>query len=224
MNEREFKGVWLPASLFLHPDLSPLEKILWADIDSFTSNDAVFYKSNATIADQYGVGQRTITKAIKNLVNLGLIGSRMKQGRQRVLFSCEAVSQNVRGSVADSARQGRKFCEAGSQNVRQRVTIENTIENTNLDKEELPWSSELFLGAWDEWLNYRKESKFKTTSRSLRASLTKLINLSDGNEHTAIEIINDAIAHSWKGFYKITHHGKQRTITRSSLNDFVNQR
>ena len=88
--DRKFKGVWIPAPIFLHPQLNSVEKILWADINSFTaSGESNFYKSNKVLSEQYGVSERTISQAISNLRGLDLVTASYAGGRTRILFAKE---------------------------------------------------------------------------------------------------------------------------------------
>ena len=73
--ERNFKGVWIPAEIWLDARLTLVEKALYAEIDSFSGNDKTFHKSNETIQLEYGVSRPTISKAIKKLESLGLISA-----------------------------------------------------------------------------------------------------------------------------------------------------
>jgi len=51
--ERNFKGVWIAAEIWLDKDLTLVEKALLAEIDSFTGNGRSFMKSNDTIQSEY---------------------------------------------------------------------------------------------------------------------------------------------------------------------------
>ena len=73
MTQREFKGVWIPAEVWLDERLSLVEKALLAEIDSFTGAGKTFHKSNETIQVEYGISRPTISKAIKKLQGLGYI-------------------------------------------------------------------------------------------------------------------------------------------------------
>lgn len=228
--DRKFKGVWIPAPIFLHPQLNAVEKILWADINSFTaSGDSNFYKSNKVLAEQYGVSERTISNSITKLRKLDLVEAVYQGGRTRTLLckdvhGCEAGSQILRGRVEESARQGSKICEAGSQNLLHRIPKKNTIENTIIEQEDLGWDSERFKVAWLEWLKYRRETNLKTSPTGLKASITKLLKISGGDESVAIEIINESIANGWKGFFplKDRNNGKPR-FTTDGLSEFITQ-
>ena len=58
--ERNFKGVWIAAEIWLDKDLTLVEKALLAEIDSFTGNGRSFMKSNDTIQDEYGISRNSI--------------------------------------------------------------------------------------------------------------------------------------------------------------------
>jgi len=82
--EREFKGVWIPAEIWLDSRLTLVEKALYAEIDSFTGNDKTFHKTNDTIQLEYGISRPTVSKSIKKLEELGFIETRF-DGRMRHL-------------------------------------------------------------------------------------------------------------------------------------------
>lgn len=70
---------------------------------------------------------------------------------------------------------------------------------------ELPFNSNEFIDTWNDWLEYKQE-EFKFTyksKQSLKAAFKKLYRLSEGNEKTAIEIIEESMANGWKGFFKL---------------------
>lgn len=79
---------------------------------------------------------------------------------------------------------------------------------------ELPYDSEKFKTKWGEWKEYKhKEHRFRyKTAMSEQAALSKLTNLARG-EPEAIQIIQEAIANGWKGFYPLkqnNQNGKQK--------------
>lgn len=66
-----------------------------------------------------------------------------------------------------------------------------------------PFNSENFVKFWGVWKQYKKdEHKFKYKSAvTEQAALKKLAKLSNNDELNAIELIENAIAQGWKGFY-----------------------
>ncbi len=71
--ERNFKGVWIAAEIWLDKDLTLVEKALLAEIDSFTGNGRSFIKSNDTIQSEYGVSRNTIGRSLRKLTDRGFI-------------------------------------------------------------------------------------------------------------------------------------------------------
>ncbi len=83
----------------------------------------------------------------------------------------------------------------------------------------LPYNSNEFIDAWNDWLDYKKaEFNFKYKSpQSLKAALKKLHRISEGNEQKAIQIIEEAIANGWKGFFKIKEEQSNKKINAGEL-------
>jgi len=90
--------------------------------------------------------------------------------------------------------------------------MENEIENENRnviknrnEKIVFPFESPEFLRWWALWKEYKhKEFKFKYASAtSEQAALKKLSQLSNGEEATALKIIEQSMAEGWKGLFKI---------------------
>ncbi|MGE9312853.1 hypothetical protein ACLOAU_14490 [Niabella sp. CJ426] len=69
---------------------------------------------------------------------------------------------------------------------------------------QMPFGPE-FLNAWANWLQYKKDQfKFKYKSlQSEQAALNELVGLSGNNEQTAIAIINQSIAKTWRGLFEL---------------------
>ena len=76
---------------------------------------------------------------------------------------------------------------------------------------ELPFNTPEFAEAWTDWQEYKlEEFKFKYKSKhSLLAAFKKLHRLAEGNEQTAIAIIEESMANGWKGFFKLKDQEKK---------------
>ena len=200
--ERQFKGIWIPAEIWLNMDLSAIDKILLADIDSFTGNGKMFYKSIATIAKELGVSESTIKRAIKALLDKNLI--RVSGGTRKRL--CESLmrfkSQNDLIKGQNELDKGQIDPSLGS-----KCTPTNTITNSTTNsttKIVYPFDSDLFIEKWNLWKDYKKqEHKFKYKSAlSEQAALKRLTQLAN-TEDDAIRTIEHAISQGWKGFYSL---------------------
>ncbi|WP_336432259.1 hypothetical protein [Providencia rettgeri] len=68
------------------------------------------------------------------------------------------------------------------------------------------YPNELNLEAWEEWMQYRKELKltaYDKSERSLKAAITKLLNLSGGNKDTQARIVFQSISNGWQGLFAL---------------------
>ena len=66
---------------------------------------------------------------------------------------------------------------------------------------------------FDEFLEFRKQKKSPIVPASLQAFKDKLWKLSNKNEQTAIEILNESIANGWTGIFELknNNNGKQES-------------
>lgn len=95
--------------------------------------------------------------------------------------------------------------------------------------------SEAFIDTWQLWKDFRWQAhKFKYKSPiSEQLKLVQLAKLADGDEATAIAMVQQSIGNGWMDFYKlktikVSENGtKQRSSkmeTRQSVNDLYNKR
>ena len=66
---RGFKGVWIPAKIWLSKKISILEKCLVAEISSLDRGEGCF-KSNEKLGLLLGVGERQVSRMISHLIDL----------------------------------------------------------------------------------------------------------------------------------------------------------
>ena len=168
--EREFKGVWIPAEIWLDARLTLVEKALYAEIDSFSGNGKTFHKANETIQLEYGVSRPTISKAIKKLTDLGFIeaafdgrtrhltvqadrkiftGSRKNSFGQTV-NNLPAEGKNFTGRGKESFGQQEKNLRAEGKNSTSTNTIERTVDNTSKKRGARPKGLEEVLESFKE--------------------------------------------------------------------------
>lgn len=84
--ERVFRGIWIPAEIWLKKDLTLLEKNLWAEIDSLDRQDGC-YATNEYFAEFFGVSLRSVTRAVGRLIENGYVRAAGWRNRLRVLRS-----------------------------------------------------------------------------------------------------------------------------------------
>lgn len=90
MAERKFKGVWIPADIWLEENLSLMEKCFLTEIDSLDGESGCF-ASNQHFAEFFNITKDSASRIIGGLVEKGYISSEItykegtKQVKKRVL-------------------------------------------------------------------------------------------------------------------------------------------
>jgi hypothetical protein len=68
--KREFRGIWIPAELWINTDLSWTEKVMLREIDSLSHNDeAGCYASNGYFSDFFNLSKSRISDIVSSLVH-----------------------------------------------------------------------------------------------------------------------------------------------------------
>lgn len=127
--QRVFKGVWIPADIWLNEELSIMEKVLFAEIDSLDGEDGC-YASNEYFMKFFKVSESTITRGIATLKRLGYIESTQIGGRTRILKVVKMTTQGSQNDYSGSSKN--EFLQL----------IENKKENS-IEKPEPPASSKI---------------------------------------------------------------------------------
>ncbi len=83
--KREFKGIWMSAWLWTHPDLSCFEKMLLAEIDSLSSKKKKrgCYASNGYLGKHFNTTAGTVAVALSKLRKMRLVENKGFDGRTR---------------------------------------------------------------------------------------------------------------------------------------------
>jgi hypothetical protein len=195
MTDRQFKGVWIPAEIWLDKRLTITEKAFYAEVESFAGNGRTFHKTNETIQEEYGIASRTVQRIIKKLVDLDLLECSFN-GRVRHLSL---------GRVAKMSTLHRQNDESASPKCRHTNTSKETTKNT-LKREGviLPFEENEFKEVWELWLQERRDRRLKAfTLRGEQAALHDLYQMSNQNHETAIAIIKQSISKGWQGLFPI---------------------
>ena len=211
---RQFKGIWIPADIWLSKELKPIDKILLADIDSFTGNGKAFYKSNATIAKELGVSVSTAKRAIKTLLSLNYIhiSGIMSKRVCRSLIGFRKSGHIERDEVQNEFDKVQNDPPLGS-NCPPTNTDTNPSTNSLLREGiMLPFMDSRFKLAWIMWIDERKARRYgRYTQIGEQAALHKLYKEADEDLDTAIEMINESVANGWRGIFPLKKNKNERT-------------
>lgn len=166
--ERDFKGIWIPALIWLDDRLSALDKIIFAEIDSLDQGDNGCYATNKYLSDFCHCSERRVSDAISKLIECGYLELESFDGRKRVL----------RGRLEISARQTRKNCEADQKNLLQSNIYNNTVnkidKRENIKRESILAYQLEFEDIWSMYPRKQgKENAFKAYLKARKDGVDK---------------------------------------------------
>ena len=209
---RDFKGVWIPSSIWLDERLSAVEKVLYAEIDSLSGGDLGCIKTNKTLAVFCQCSERTVTNAISHLKELDLIEVESFNGRQRVL----------RGRVAKFARQGSKICEAESQNLRGAYIDSNTTSNPSSNTEDIKDSEPRTndVKAILDYLNSKTGKHFKNVKKT-RELITARYN--EGYRLEDFKRVIDVKCAQWLNDQRMRRYLQPSTLFGTKFEGYANE-
>ena len=118
MEERDFKGVWIPKEIWLDKRLNVLDKVVLTEIDSLDVGDDGCFASNEYLADFCQCTETKISLTISKLIKLELLEVIKFDGRKRYLKS----------RLKEIYRQPLKKLKADFKKIKD-INIDNNITN-----------------------------------------------------------------------------------------------
>ncbi|WP_170938543.1 helix-turn-helix domain-containing protein [Halomonas campaniensis] len=84
-DERAFRGVWIPADIWLNRELSLQEKVMLIEIDSLQHPQKGCFKSNKKLAEFFGLSPNRVSEVISSLKKKGWVRvDQIREGKQIV--------------------------------------------------------------------------------------------------------------------------------------------
>ena len=174
VNNREFKGVWIPREIWLDTRLNALEKAIFAEIDSLDNEATGCFASNKYLADFCQCSETKVSGAISKLIKIGYIYVKSFDGRQRVLKS----------RFSKIAGQTYKICKAETQNQQDNNKKNNTLNNSLNIAEQVLY-----------YLNEKAETHFKPVESNLKFIKARLKDYTESD----LKAVVDKKTAEWKG-------------------------
>ena len=127
---RKPKGLWIPIEIWEDKNLNWNEKILFLEIDSFTSKDNDCFVSNEYISNLLGISETSANKILSSLIKKGYVIKTKFDGRRRFVKSALSFTT----SQGCDLQQGCLELDNNILNINNNI---NTIkEDTNVSKKE----------------------------------------------------------------------------------------
>ena len=223
MEERDFKGVWIPKEIWLNPELSMIEKGIFTEISSLGGENHC-YASNEYLAEFCQCSVPTVTRAIKHLMTLKLIEQVSFDGRVRVLkISNKCVPNQI--DEADSS-----FCTTNNiiKNKKSTLSKDNVLDET--EPTEKPKKKNLYQKCLDmineftndpklvdlliQYLKFILE-KYQSEGKVLYANqfqgmLNKLDTVCTDGHYG--DVVQQSIVKGYIGFFPVNSYSKQNYI------------
>ena len=143
--ERQTKGIWIPIEIWESKELTWNEKILFLEIDSFTSKDKDCFFSNEYIANLLGVTENSANRILSSLISKGYVIKTAFDGRRRFIKTAYSYDK------ADYSQMNKLPNQESSSSSNDGEYIPNNSNNTgnkpNKQEEEKEWrdSFEVYL-------------------------------------------------------------------------------
>lgn len=219
----------MPDHVLKH-DLTSTELRIYCDVWTMTKTGGEYWKSNATIAEQFAVHRSSVIRAINGLVSRGLLERNETENGRYLVAQVVAYTRPVATTLpVASAQQGSSVpATGGVASAQQSSSVHATqIENNRKENREenresaslvFLFNSKEFKNAWNEWREYKRDQfkfKFKTV-KSEQLALHKLHRDTHGDEQQAIEAIATAIASGWRGLFPRAATGGQQPKSTTS--------
>lgn len=127
--ERQAKGIWIPIEIWESKELTWNEKILFLEIDSFTSNERDCFFSNEYIANLLGVTENSANRILSSLISKGYVIKTSFDGRRRFIKTAYSYDKAAYSQMNKQSNQESISCSNNEE------YIPNTSNNT-VDLEE----------------------------------------------------------------------------------------
>lgn len=209
MEERKFKGIWIPKEIWTTDELTLQEKVMLVEIDSLDDEEHGCYASNKYFSNFFKLTTQRVSQIINSLSDKGFIKiSYEYQGKEidkRILKinrppypEIEVSNRFDTYQENDNTGYQEKFKDNNTSiNNKENIYIKEYYSNKELN--------DTFL----EFLEVRKKKKAVNTPRAITMLINKLSNYDD---KTKLELINRSIINSWKDIY-VTNN-KETTLTK----------
>ena len=201
MQDRNFKGIWIPKEIWLSQELTLQEKVFLVEIDSLDNEEGCF-AGNQYFSDFFGISKVRVSEVINSLVKKGYITSTIiyKEGTKQILKRVLKVS--LRGYK-------RKVEEGIKEKLKDSNTINNTVNNT-INKEII------------DYLNLKTGSSYKNTSKDTIKHIQA--RLKEGYTLEDFKTVIDKKSKQWLNDEKMNSYLRPLTLFGTKFESYLNEK
>ncbi|WEA19084.1 helix-turn-helix domain-containing protein [Pseudomonas juntendi] len=211
---RQFKGVWIPAELWLDHSLSITEKVMMVEIGSLQDPVRGCYASNSHFARFFGLSSSRVSEIISALSAKGLLRVELiRDGRQVVerrvrlsnLFGkSNTYSENTatlfgKGGDPYSEKAEESNTKSNSTNEGERVAAKASSPASRKASKFDPLTAcpaNVTHSVWADWCQHRREIGKRLTKTTCDRQAKTL-----AGHHAPDAVINQSISNGWTGLF-----------------------
>lgn len=194
MTQFNFKGVWIPASVFTNESLTHSDKFLFALVH-ILSNERGCFATRETLSAYMCQSIRNTQYSIQRLCDLGFIKRDPDGTLWDILTVATEGEKNFTPTMKNSSPKGRrKFHPYSNKDIDM-----NDNKADGLVADIFIRSREDLSKSWDSWLALRKTKRW-TTSKDYIEGWDK--KFAEWGEAAAIASINQSMLQGWQGLFE----------------------
>ena len=211
---RQFKGVWIPAEVWLDHSLSITEKVMMVEIGSLQDPVRGCYASNSHFARFFGLSSSRVSEIISALSAKGLLRVELiRDGRQVVerrvrlsnLFGkSNTYSENTatlfgKGGDPYSEKAEESNTKSNSTNEGERAAAKASSPASRKASKFDPLTAcptNVTASVWADWCQHRKEIRKPLTATTCAKQAKTL-----AGHHAPDAVINQSISNGWTGLF-----------------------
>lgn len=209
MEERQFKGVWIPREIWLSEDLTIQEKVILVEIDSLETEDRGCYASNKYFSDFFKLTSQRVSQIIKNLESKNYLKIDYITKDKQIIERQIRIQKPPYPEVSNIFDRGIKFPKEGYQeNFKDNNTYTN---NTNNNK---------YIVEIIDYLNKKTNSNYKTTTKATEKKINA--RLREGFTLEDFKKVIDKKTDEWMGT-QLEQYLRPDTLFGTKFESYLNQ-
>ena len=210
MEERQFKGIWIPKEIWLAKELTIQEKVILVEIDSLETEDKGCYASNKYFSNFFQLTTQRVSQIIKQLEDKKYIKIKYITKNKQIIERQLRIQKPPYPEVSNILDRGIKYSLRGYQeNFKDNNINKNNINKKEIYKEKKYFKNEELNKIFIEFLEIRKKLKAVNSDRAINSLLKKLDNYDDDTKYKMIE---QSIVSSWKNIYEVKENKRKEII------------
>lgn len=193
------------------PDLSMAQKLVLVKICDNANDAGVAFPSINRVAKECCCNRSTVMRAIEGLVQKGLVevkkGGNGRSNRYTLKLGKPVAESNRSQRATGRTEQPKPVAQSNQGGCTKQPEPSLTVIEPSM-----PYSSDQFKEAWQDWLQFRKQKKKPMTELAIKRMFKKI---APWGEQKTLIAIDKSITSGWTDLYEPTNisGGTKRPVT-----------